>query len=80
MEIRQVILVFNYIVNIFTVLFLIFIPLFFQELMEFDKNASVELAGFTQDALLDWETRKSNALLDLRKRQLQELAKHAQVY
>ena len=48
--------------------------------MEFDKNASVELAGFTQDALLDWETRKSNALLDLRKRQLQELAKHAQVY
>ena len=47
--------------------------------MEFDKNAAAQLAAFTQESMLDWETRKSNALLDLRKRQLQELAKHAQV-
>ena len=48
-----------------------------QELMEFDKNAAAELSSASQELLLEWETRRSDALLDLRKRHLQELAKHA---
>ena len=51
----------------------------FQELIEFDKKASAEKAAFLQESMLDWETRRSDAMLDLRKKHLQELAKHAQV-
>lgn len=50
-----------------------------QELIEFDKRASAEKAAFLQESMLDWETRRSDALLDLRRKHLQELAKHAQV-
>ena len=31
----------------------------------------------SQDSVLDWQTRRSDALLELRKRHLQELAQHA---
>jgi hypothetical protein len=51
----------------------------YQELIEFDKRASAEKAAFLQESMLDWETRRSDALLDLRRKHLQELAKHAQV-
>ena len=53
--------------------------LVFQELIELDKQASAEKAAFLQETMLDWETRRSDALLDLRRKHLQELAKHAQV-
>ena len=44
---------------------------FTEVFIQFDKSAAEDRSSLGQDALLDWESRRSDALLKLRKKHLQ---------
>ena len=50
-----------------------------QEMGDFDRETEAQLAAAKRDLELDFESRKGDALLDQRKRHLEELAQQANV-